>query len=531
MNKKLIVSGVLAAVMMGGLSGVQAAGNLESRVGVLESAVHNLEGQVGTVNPAKVTELDGKVTTNIGEIANNKKGIEDNKNAIKAEEQWRRIQDKELHNKINRLGDGLKEYIAENTTNIEANKTGIEANKTGMEANKADIANLKEYAVGETGFRKQADQQLGKRIDGVQADLKKEKAFTTKRVLILNDKIKDINKTLEDSGARATAEATQDARKWAEAAKEVAEQTEARQTTQDLAIEDNKNAIKAEEQWRRIQDKELHNKINRLEDGLKENIAENTTNIETNAKNIETKVDIADFEEYKADETGFRKQADKKLGERIDGVQADLKKEKAFTTKRVLILNDKIKENKAGIEANSIAINNQVSNIKQAYELIGNNAKGIEANKTGIEANKTSIAALDKKLTGADVALGGRIDQLATDTDKGLAKASALAALHPLDFDPSSKLNFAVAGGFYNGENAVALGAFYRPNRNVMLSFGSSIAGGENAYNVGLSVKVGKGGDRINQSNTTISELYDLVGRLQDQVAEQQKKIEELQAK
>ena len=176
------------------------------------------------------------------------------------------------------------------------------------------------------------------------------------------------------------------------------------------------------------------------------------------------------------------------------------------------------------IKEHDVAINNQVANIRQSFELI-------KENKTGIEANKTAIAALDKKLTGADLALGGRIDQLATDTDKGLAKAYALAALHPLDFDPSSKLNFAVAGGFYNGENAVAFGAFYRPNRNVMLSFGSSIAGGENAYNVGLSVKVGKGGDRINQSNTTISELYDLVGRLQDQVAEQQKKIEELQAK
>ena len=190
----------------------------------------------------------------------------------------------------------------------------------------------------------------------------------------------------------------------------------------------------------------------------------------------------------------------------------------------LLNLKHNVADNAKGIEANSIAINNQITNIKHSFELI-------KENKTAISANKTAISALDKKFTAANVALGGRIDQLATDTDKGLAKASALAALHPLDFDPSSKLNFAVAGGFYNGENAVALGAFYRPNRNVLLSFGSSIADGENAYNVGLSVKVGKGGDRINQENTTISELYDLVGRLQDQVAAQQKKIEELQAK
>ena len=153
-------------------------------------------------------------------------------------------------------------------------------------------------------------------------------------------------------------------------------------------------------------------------------------------------------------------------------------------------------------------------------------------------ARENADKELEKKLTARDNALAGRIDKLATDTDKGLAKVSALAGLHPLDYDPSNKLNFAVAGGFYNGENAVALGAFYRPNRNIMLSFGSSLAGGENAYNVGLSIKVGKGGDRMDESSTTVSELYALVGRMQEemmaqrnQIAEQQRKIEELEAR
>ena len=146
---------------------------------------------------------------------------------------------------------------------------------------------------------------------------------------------------------------------------------------------------------------------------------------------------------------------------------------------------------------------------------------------------------------GRDNALAGRIDKLATDTDKGLAKVSALAGLHPLDYDPANKLNLAAAGGSYNGEHAFALGAFYRPNRNIMLSFGSSIAGGDNAYNVGISVKVGKGGDRMGESNATVSELYALVGRMQEemnaqkaemmeqreQIAAQQRKIAELEAR
>ena len=245
------------------------------------------------------------------------------------------------------------------------------------------------------------------------------------------------------------------------------------------------------------------------------------------ADKVETEKALKENKDLTIQEIKDRKSANRKLNKLIKENIGDIAENKKGIEANNIAINNQISNIRfvsQKVNEHDVAINNQVANIRQSFELI-------KENKTGIEANKTAIAALDKKLTGADVALGGRIDQLATDTDKGLAKASALAALHPLDFDPSSKLNFAVAGGFYNGENAVALGAFYRPNRNVMLSFGSSIAGGENAYNVGLSVKVGKGGDRINQSNTTISELYDLVGRLQEQVAEQQKKIEELQAK
>lgn len=154
------------------------------------------------------------------------------------------------------------------------------------------------------------------------------------------------------------------------------------------------------------------------------------------------------------------------------------------------------------------------------------------------KARENADKELEKKLTGRDNALAGRIDKLATDTDKGLAKVSALAGLHSLDYDPANKLNLAAAGGSYNGEHAFALGAFYRPNRNVMLSLGASLAGGDNAYNVGVSVKVGKGGDRMDESSTTVSELYALVGRMQEemmaqrnQIAEQQRKIEELEAR
>ncbi len=119
-------------------------------------------------------------------------------------------------------------------------------------------------------------------------------------------------------------------------------------------------------------------------------------------------------------------------------------------------------------------------------------------------------------------ALTNRIDSVERDATKGIAKASALAALHPLDYDSHNKFDVAAAGGFYRGENAFALGAFYRPNRNVMLSLATTVSGGDNAYNVGVTFKVGKSGkqEAAGVSNT---ELYAMIEAMQ-------KRIEELEA-
>ena len=116
-----------------------------------------------------------------------------------------------------------------------------------------------------------------------------------------------------------------------------------------------------------------------------------------------------------------------------------------------------------------------------------------------------------------------------TETNKGLAKVTALTGLHPLDFDPANKWNVAVATGTYKNETSVALGVFYRPNRDVMFSFGSSISNGDNAYTFGASVKLGRGSSM--KGTASVSELYDMIGRMQEQLALQQKKIEELEAK
>ena len=158
----------------------------------------------------------------------------------------------------------------------------------------------------------------------------------------------------------------------------------------------------------------------------------------------------------------------------------------------------------------------------------------IKANKGAIENEKTTRENADKAETAAriagDNALNSRINQVESDANKGIAKASALAALHPLDYDPDNKFDIAAAGGFYKGENAFALGAFYRPNRNVMLSMGTTLTSGDNAYNVGLTFKIGKSGKHT-EAGLTTADLYAMIGAMQDKMDQQQKKIEELEAK
>lgn len=113
----------------------------------------------------------------------------------------------------------------------------------------------------------------------------------------------------------------------------------------------------------------------------------------------------------------------------------------------------------------------------------------ITTNTEKITENSTKIIANTEKITE----LGGRIGTLDTRVDRVGAGAAALAALHPLDYDPENKWDFAAGYGNYSGANAVAIGAFYRPNENQMFSIGGSFGGGENMVNAGISVKVGEG--------------------------------------
>ena len=126
--------------------------------------------------------------------------------------------------------------------------------------------------------------------------------------------------------------------------------------------------------------------------------------------------------------------------------------------------------------------------------------------------------------------LGNQINKLDNRVDRVGAGAAALAALHPLDFDPTSRWEFSAGVGNYRGANAVAVGAFYRPNYNTMVSIGSSYGGGENMVNAGVTWRFGEGGTSNYESKGAmaqeINNLRSVVDEQNSKLASQNDKIE-----
>ena len=121
---------------------------------------------------------------------------------------------------------------------------------------------------------------------------------------------------------------------------------------------------------------------------------------------------------------------------------------------------------------------------------------------TGVATNPTdptSVVNMDTLQTQSQ----GLDQKLTKAINVGTATASALAALHPLDYDESNKVSFAVSHGQYNGSKATAFGGFVRPNENIMLSLASTISSNDRAWNAGLSFKIGSGSShkKINQND------------------------------
>ena len=143
---------------------------------------------------------------------------------------------------------------------------------------------------------------------------------------------------------------------------------------------------------------------------------------------------------------------------------------------------------------------------------------GRQLNAAWNQINKNTVGIAD---------LNHRVDNLDSRIDKVGAGAAALAALHPLDFDPDAKWDFAAGYGNYGGENAVAVGTFYRPNEDTMFSVGGTFGNGENMINAGVSLKIGAGSSHVTTSRVAMAKE---IKSMRDIVAKQDAQIQKLTA-
>ncbi len=160
---------------------------------------------------------------------------------------------------------------------------------------------------------------------------------------------------------------------------------------------------------------------------------------------------------------------------------------------------------------NSRTITIQDGNINMGGNKIEGVAPGTVAPGSTDAVNGSQLAATNQNIS----VLGDRVNRVG-------AGAAALAGLHPLDFDPDNKWDFAAGYGNYKNANAFAIGAYYRPNEDTMFSIGGSFAGGENMVNAGISWKFGQ---KNNVSRSRVSVAKDVLA-LQQQVAVLTKELE-----
>ena len=296
----------------------------------------------------------------------------------------------------------------------------------------------------------------------------------------------------------------------------------------------------------------------------KANIAQNAADIATNKANIaqnaadiaQNKADIAqnkaDIAQNKAD-IAQNKTDIKNLDNRVTNVEELAKKHTTVTAgDNITVTEDK---NKDGGKEYKVALDKDINldSVTTGQTVMNKDGlkigKDVSVTATAVTAGKTSISdegvkvgdktyisdkglnangqqitnVADGKENGDAVNYGqlkgvenqvvsntNRINQLGSRVNKVGAGAAALAALHPMDFDPDDKLTFSAGYGNYGGENAAAIGAYYRPDEKVMFSVGGTVGNGENMVNAGVSFSLDRTNHVSNSRTAMAREILDL---------------------
>lgn len=178
------------------------------------------------------------------------------------------------------------------------------------------------------------------------------------------------------------------------------------------------------------------------------------------------------------------------------------------------------------VETNAKQIVKNKNNIKDIA--VGLNMLGdvVNDHEQQLTNHETRITDLEHRTYNLTQDINNKVNNLGQRVNKLGASSAALAGLHPLDFNRNDKASYAVSYGHYRNANAVALGAFYRPNERVMIGAGMTL-GGENQYTLNVAFKTGKGSDYIQEAkekDSRISKLEAMVQKLMAEV-EQQKAV------
>ena len=172
-------------------------------------------------------------------------------------------------------------------------------------------------------------------------------------------------------------------------------------------------------------------------------------------------------------------------------------------------------------------IDNATAGVKANADTIKSNTDAIKANTANIADNKAQIDNLVNQIGNKDTKINNMINNTRHEARRGIASASALAALHPLDYNPDHKVDVMGGVGHYRGKTAVALGAAYRPNENLMFTVGTAINGKDSSVNAGVSYKVGANDSTYKSQASLAKDVEDLkqiVAKLQAELEEARKK-------
>lgn len=172
---------------------------------------------------------------------------------------------------------------------------------------------------------------------------------------------------------------------------------------------------------------------------------------------------------------------------------------------------------------NALVVNADGTAIAGGLNVLGSKITNVAAGELS-ETSKDAVNGSQLHETNINVANNSmRINKLGDRVNKVGAGAAALAALHPMDFDPDDKWSFAAGMGNYAGQNAAAIGAFYRPDEKVMFSVGGTVGNGENMVNAGISFALDRTNHVSNSRTALAREVIDLRGQLAEMGAKMAK--------